>query len=129
MNVSIYHNPRCSKSRTTLELLEEAGLKPKVILYLETPPSVEEMKQLLKMLGMKASELVRKEEAADANIDPSALDEDAMIAAMLRHRHDRAPHRRLRRQRLRWAAPLSKSSKSSPIFEEILQGANCRISE
>ncbi len=85
MNVSIYHNPRCSKSRTTLELLEEAGLKPKVILYLETPPSVEEMKQLLKMLGMKASELVRKKEAADANIDPSALDEDAMIAAMLRH--------------------------------------------
>ena len=60
-NVTIYHNPRCSKSRETLALLEQHGVDPKVVLYLETPPSADELKKLLKELGFtSARDLMRK---------------------------------------------------------------------
>ena len=85
MNLSIYHNPRCSKSRATLQLLEEAGFKPKIILYLETPPETAELKQILAQLGMKAADLIRRKEAADAGLDIAAMDETALIAAMHAH--------------------------------------------
>jgi len=52
--VSIYHNPRCSKSRETLALLQERGIKPDVVLYLETPPDVPTLKRLLKQLACTA---------------------------------------------------------------------------
>lgn len=62
-NVTIYHNPRCSKSRETLALLEQHGVMPDVVLYLETPPSVDQLKKLLKELGFNsARELMRKKE-------------------------------------------------------------------
>ncbi|AYO39286.1 arsenate reductase [Serratia liquefaciens] len=62
-NVTIYHNPRCSKSRETLALLEQHGVTPDVVLYLETPPSVDQLKKLLKELGFNsARELMRKKE-------------------------------------------------------------------
>ncbi|CAI2527313.1 arsenate reductase [Serratia liquefaciens] len=62
-NVTIYHNPRCSKSRETLALLEQHGVTPEVVLYLETPPSVDQLKKLLKELGFNsARELMRKKE-------------------------------------------------------------------
>ena len=62
-NVTIYHNPRCSKSRETLALLEQHGVTPDVVLYLETPPSVDQLKKLLKELGFSsARELMRKKE-------------------------------------------------------------------
>lgn len=62
-NVTIYHNPRCSKSRETLALLEQHGVMPDVVLYLETPPSVDQLKKLLKELGFSsARELMRKKE-------------------------------------------------------------------
>lgn len=62
-NVTIYHNPRCSKSRETLALLEQYGVTPDVVLYLETPPSVDQLKKLLKELGFSsARELMRKKE-------------------------------------------------------------------
>ena len=61
--IAIYHNPRCSKSRQTLALLEERGVSPEVILYLETPPAEAKLKDILAKLGMPPRELMRKGEA------------------------------------------------------------------
>lgn len=58
----IYHNPRCTKSRQTLELIREAGVEPEIVLYLETPPSAAELDRLLKLLGMQPQDLFRKGE-------------------------------------------------------------------
>jgi arsenate reductase len=85
MSVTIYHNPRCGKSRQTLALLRERGLEPKVVEYLETPPSAAELKTILAMLGMSAQELMRKKEAAAAGIDPGKLSEGRLIEAMVRN--------------------------------------------
>ena len=63
-NFTIYHNPRCSKSRNTLALLEENGVSPEVVLYLETKPGVAEIKGLLAKLGIGAADLVRRGEEA-----------------------------------------------------------------
>lgn len=81
MAIKIYHNPRCSKSRETLALLEGKGLAPQVIEYLVTPPSAAELKVILKALGLKAAQIVRKREAAEAGLD-LALPEERLIAAM-----------------------------------------------
>ncbi len=62
MSLEIYHNPRCSKSRETLKLLEQRGLQPKVRLYLENPPSLQELEALLKKLGLNAQALARTQE-------------------------------------------------------------------
>jgi len=59
----MYHNPRCSKSRATLALLEERGVKPDIIEYLKTPPSESELDRILTMLGKEPVELMRKGEA------------------------------------------------------------------
>jgi arsenate reductase len=83
MPVTIYHNPRCNTSRRTLALLRERGVEPDIIEYLKTPPSAAELKKILGQLKMPASKLVRKKEAAAAGIDPKALSEDALIAAMV----------------------------------------------
>lgn len=86
MNLVIYHNPRCSKSRAALQLLEEKGLNPEVVYYLDNPPSPDEFKHIITILGMKASDLLRKKEAAEAGIIFSPDDdEDSLIAAMLAH--------------------------------------------
>lgn len=58
----IYHNPQCSKSRQTLSLLQEKGIEPEVIEYLKTPPSVEELKQILKLLHKTPQEITRTKE-------------------------------------------------------------------
>lgn len=60
--VTIYHNPRCSKSRDTLALIEGKGIEPKVIEYLKTPPAKEELQGLVRKLGIKPEQLVRKGE-------------------------------------------------------------------
>lgn len=60
--MKIYHNPRCRKSRETLSLLREKGIHPKVIEYLKTPPSEEELKEIITMLGIPAEKLLRKNE-------------------------------------------------------------------
>jgi arsenate reductase len=82
---TIYHNPRCSKSRATLELLQEHGVQPQIVLYLETPPDKSELTRLLKKLGMPASQLVRRGEdeykASGLNANSS---EDQIVAAMVR---------------------------------------------
>ena len=62
MSVTIYHNPRCAKSRQTLKLLEDAGIEPEVVLYLENPPSAKELDGLLTMLGIQPQDLMRKGE-------------------------------------------------------------------
>lgn len=59
---TIYHNPRCSKSRNTLALLEENGVSPDIVLYLETRPAEDEIRALLQKLGIDAAALVRKGE-------------------------------------------------------------------
>ena len=60
MSVTIYHNPRCSKSRQTLQLLEDKGLDPIIIEYLDSPPTAEQLQQTLHMLDMGPRDLIRK---------------------------------------------------------------------
>lgn len=81
---TIYHNPRCSKSRETLALLEQQGISPEVVLYLQTPPSNETIKTLLNQLGMaSARELMRTKEDIYKELDlKSEPNEDALIEAM-----------------------------------------------
>lgn len=88
MSVTIYHNPRCSKSRQTLELLEQQGIEPEVRLYLNEVPEAEEIKTLLKQLGMdSARDLMRKKEAdyKDNNLKDEQLTEAQLISAMISH--------------------------------------------
>ncbi len=63
MSVTIYHNPRCSKSRQTLDLIRKQGIEPEIVEYLETPPSAKKMAQLLSMLNMEPRQIMRKNEA------------------------------------------------------------------
>lgn len=83
MNVKIYHNPRCSKSRATLALLEDKGVPFEVIEYLENPPTVAELREILRMLGIGAIELVRKGETAfrESGLDASSP-EEALLELM-----------------------------------------------
>jgi arsenate reductase len=85
MTVTIYHNPRCSKSRATLQLLEAKGMKPKIVDYLKTPPSAAELKSILKKLGLKAHDLMRKGEPryAELGLEDRQLDDDALIALLV----------------------------------------------
>jgi len=83
MSVTIYHNPRCTKSRQTLALLEKRGIKPKIIEYLVTPPTEGELKHLLKLLGISPRELLRtkEEEYKKAKLDkPDVTDADIIRA-------------------------------------------------
>jgi arsenate reductase len=85
MTVTIYHNPRCSKSRQTLALLEERGISPRVVDYLKTPPSAAELKTILKKLGPRPRDLMRKGEPlyAELGLKDRDLDDDALIALMV----------------------------------------------
>jgi len=87
MSVTIYHNPRCSKSRQTLELLRERGIEPRIVEYLKTPPDERELKKILKMLRMGPRQLMRRKEAEykSAGLDDPALGDDALIRAMVDH--------------------------------------------
>jgi arsenate reductase (glutaredoxin) len=85
MAVTIYHNPRCNKSRQTLALLEERGVKPRIVEYLKTPPDVAELKRLLKLLGLSPRQLLRKKEAAEAGLDKPSLSDAELIAGMVKH--------------------------------------------
>jgi arsenate reductase len=83
--VTIYHNPRCSKSRQTLALLEDRGISATVVHYLETPPDENTLKQLLSALNLAPRELMRRKEAvyADLNLADPGLSDDELIAAMV----------------------------------------------
>lgn len=84
MTTKIYHNPRCSKSRTTLALLQERGIEPEVVEYLKSPPSAAELTEIVAQLGIRPAELLRKKEAKEEGVDP-ALDDAALIEAMVAH--------------------------------------------
>jgi arsenate reductase len=80
----IYHNPRCSKSRQTLALLEEKGITPTIIDYLNSPPSAATLRQVLKQLGLTPRELLRKGEVVykELGLKDTALSDDDLIKAM-----------------------------------------------
>jgi arsenate reductase len=87
MTVTIYHNPRCSKSRATLALLEARGIKPKIVDYLKTPPSAAELKAILGKLKLKPRDILRTGEAiyAELGLKTRKLDDDALIALMVKN--------------------------------------------
>ena len=81
---TIYHNPRCSKSRQALSLLEDRGIKTDIVLYLESPPDAKTLKTILKKLGITARELLRKneDEYKQLKLDNPALTDNDLVAAM-----------------------------------------------
>ena len=85
--LTLYHNPRCSKSRGALELLEQRGLNPTVIRYLDTPPSASELKQILTRLGISPRQLLRRgeEEYETLNLAEPTLSDAEIIEAMVAH--------------------------------------------
>lgn len=85
--IVIWHNPRCSKSRGTLELLKEHGLEPTVVDYQKNPPSAAEIERALQSLGLQPRELMRKGEAAYAELglDDAKLTRRQLIEAMAAH--------------------------------------------
>ena len=85
MSVTIYHNPRCSKSRATLQLLQDQGVKPNIVEYLKTPPSAQQLDDILKKLGMEPRDLMRKGESEyqQADLDNQNHDRSALIQAMV----------------------------------------------
>ncbi|MCQ8103397.1 arsenate reductase (glutaredoxin) [Methylomonas sp. SURF-2] len=86
MSITIYHNPRCAKSRETLKLLEEKGLQPDVVEYLKHPPTSAELQDILHKLGIKPRELMRTKEAEykENGLDDASLSDAELIAAMIR---------------------------------------------
>lgn len=80
----IYHNPRCSKSRETLQILEDNNLNPEIIEYLDEPPTVQELTRIIGMLGIEARELLRTTEQVykDAELDDDSLSEEEIIEAL-----------------------------------------------
>lgn len=84
--MKIYHNPRCRKSRETLELLKENGVDPEIVLYLENPPSKAELTAVLAKLKIEPEELLRKGEAVfKENYKGKTLTKKQWIAAMIKH--------------------------------------------
>jgi arsenate reductase len=86
-DTALYHNPRCSKSRGALELLRQRGIEPRVIAYLDTPPSADELTRLLALLGMPPRGLLRRGESeyAELGLDDDRLSDAQLIAAMVAH--------------------------------------------
>jgi arsenate reductase len=87
MSVEIFHNPRCSKSRQTLALLQENEVEPVIVEYLSSPPTKERLIETLKLLEMKPRDLMRKGEAEykENNLADPSLSDDALIQAMVDH--------------------------------------------
>jgi arsenate reductase len=83
----LYHNPRCSKSRAALELLQERGYEPEIVPYLEQPPSPAELRELLRLLGLGARDLLRtgEDEYTQLGLDDASLGDEALIEAMSTH--------------------------------------------
>lgn len=81
----IFYNPRCSKSRQTLELLTERGIEPEIIRYLETPPTEQELKDILSALNLTPRELMRtkEKEYKEQGLNNPELSDEQLIAAMI----------------------------------------------
>lgn len=87
MSIKIYHNPRCSKSRQTLAIMEQNNASPEVIEYLKQPPSAEELREILTLLKLKPRDLMRKneQEYKDNNLGDETLSDEELIEAMCQH--------------------------------------------
>ncbi len=87
MSVTLYHNPRCSKSRAALQLIQSQGITPEVVEYLKQPPDAATLTGLLEMLGMQPRELMRTKEPEyrALGLDDPALSREALIQAMVEH--------------------------------------------
>ncbi|MDX2429201.1 MAG: arsenate reductase (glutaredoxin) [Xanthomonadales bacterium] len=85
MKVQIMHNPRCSKSRTTLQLLRDNDVEPEIILYLETPPDAEMLTSILNKLDMQPRDLMRKgqQEYKEMDLGNEKLSDERLIAVMI----------------------------------------------
>jgi len=83
-SIKIYHNPRCSKSRKTLEIIQQHGMSPEIIRYLETPPSTSELESVINALSISPRDLMRKNEAEykDNNMADSRLTDKQLIELM-----------------------------------------------
>jgi len=82
--VTIYHNPRCSKSRQTLELLQKNNIEPEIVEYLKTPPNAAELQDILAKLNLSAEQLMRKKETVYKELGLAGInDEDELITAMI----------------------------------------------
>jgi len=87
LSIKIFHNPRCSKSRQTLQLLEDNNVQPEIIEYLKQAPSKAELESVLNLLGMNPRELMRKGESVykELNLADESLSKDQLLAAMLKN--------------------------------------------
>jgi arsenate reductase len=87
MSITIYHNPKCSKSRQTLKLLQEQGINPVTIEYLKNPPTVEKLKEILSLLGVSPRDLIRKKEDEYKELDlaNSRLSDEDLIGFMVKN--------------------------------------------
>lgn len=85
--ITIYHNPRCSKSRATLALLEENDVSPEIVYYLETPPSKEQLRELLAKLGMGIRDILRssEDEYGELGLDDDTLSEEIVFDIVCKH--------------------------------------------
>lgn len=87
MDITIYHNPRCSNSRNTLALLQDAGHAPRIVDYLTTPPAREELVRMLAAAGLRPREAMRTKESlyGELGLDGPEVSDAALIDAMLAH--------------------------------------------
>ncbi|MGI2324894.1 MULTISPECIES: arsenate reductase (glutaredoxin) [unclassified Methylococcus] len=87
MSVTIYHNPRCSKSRETLKLLQQRGIEPVIVEYLKTPPDAASLRELVRLLGISPRQLLRKGEAPykELGLANPELDDETLLEAMASH--------------------------------------------
>lgn len=85
--ITLYHNPRCAKSRQTLQLLQAMGVEPRVVLYLDTPPDAATLKTLLGKLGISARQLLRTGETTyrELGLKNSELTDTDLVEAMVKH--------------------------------------------
>jgi len=86
-DIKIYHNPRCSKSRASLALLEENDIKPEIIYYLESPPSLEELRELLGKLGIGVRDILRKseDEYDELSLGDASLSDEILFDFLQKH--------------------------------------------
>lgn len=85
--ITIFHNPRCSKSRQTLELLQANQIDPEIVEYLKTPPTEEELDKILTLLGLEPRQLMRTKETeyAENRLDDGSLTRQQLIQAMIKY--------------------------------------------
>ncbi|WP_374101080.1 arsenate reductase (glutaredoxin) [Antrihabitans sp. YC2-6] len=81
--VTIYHNPRCSTSRKVLGMIQESGVEPTIVKYLDTPPSHDGLRKLLDDAGLRPGQAIRRREALYAELGLADADDDALIDAMV----------------------------------------------